>query len=348
MRRARPAVHRIGCLFLLAALPFAGCRGENPHVVEDPGVQVLHRVDGSANSTITASPQGRLYLSIGTTLYRLEDGREPRLHALAELGEIPIVLHAPAEDEVFFLTQSGPEIRRWRPGHQVESMPSPVRDSVFADGHFIDHINLLDLWGPGPDEVYAVGDYAVILRYDGRQWSLEPNPLVQYAGGGAARDVYRSYLWSVGGDARTVHAAGVLDVLSRENGRWSTLRVPNADSTTWALALGSAKGSYLVGRAAGSREQVLFHRPAGGGWSRLAGLLRPLRHEALRGRGQPDGSVVFWTPGGEIVRLVGERATIFTGLGLGWVNGAAVSGTHLYVIGSQGTSSVILRLDLGS
>lgn len=341
MRRSAPGRRLIRVLILSLPALAAGCQGENPAVVQGPATEVLARVEVATQSTLTASPAGELYMTAGTMLYRLNDG--PGLDTLADLGAVATALHATAGNEVMFLVQSSPQIGRWTPAG-VESMPSPVRDSVFADGHFVDVINLLDLWGPGP-EVYAVGDHAAILRYDGRQWSLEPNPLVQYAGQGAPL-VYHSYLWSVGGDSQAVYASATSAVLARENGRWDRLRVPGADSVGWVLALGVPGGSYLVGRDAATREQVLFHRPAGERWAAVRGLLRPLRHEPLRGRGQPDGSVVFWTTGGEVVRLVGTRATIFTRLGLASVTGAAVSGNHLYVVGARNASTVLLRLEL--
>ncbi|MBW3570120.1 MAG: hypothetical protein KY467_03330 [Gemmatimonadetes bacterium] len=334
----------IRLLLLLWAVLAGGCRGAKPAVVEGPAVEVLARVEGQAPATITASPTGRLYLTLGTTLYRLRDGAHP-LDTVAELGAVATVLHAPAEDEVLLLVQSSPEIVRWRAGHGIESMATPVKDSVFMDGHYMDRINLMDLWGTSPREVYAVGDHATILRYDRRQWSLEANPLLEYAGRGAPL-VYRSYLWSVGGDSQAVYAAAASSVLSRENGTWSRLRVPDADSIYWVLALGAPGGSYLVGRDAATREQVLFYRAAGGAWLRLPGLLQPLRYEPLRGRGQPEGSVVFWTIGGEVVRLVGKRATIFKRLGLASITGAAVSGHHLYVVGARYDSTVLLRLNL--
>lgn len=332
-------------LLLLPAVLAGGCRGANPAVVERPAVEVLARLGGQAPSTITASPAGRVYLTLGTTLYRLDAGAHPRLDTVADVGAVAVVLHAPAEDEVLLLVQSSPEIVRWRAAHGIESMSTPVKDSVFMDGHFADRINFMDLWGTSPREVYAVGDRATILRYDGRQWSLEANPLLEYAGRGAPL-VYRSYLWSVGGDSQAVYAAAASSVLSRENGTWSRLRVPDADSIYWVLALGAPGGAYLVGQDARTREQVLFYRAAGGAWTRLPGLLQPLRYEPLRGRGQPDGSVVFWTIGGEVVRLVGKRATIFKRLGVASITGAAVSGNHLYVVGARNDSTVLLRLDL--
>lgn len=347
MRRAAPAVRLTRVLLLVCALISAACGDEATRVVDSPDLEVLGRLDGSMPSAITASPGGTLYVSLGTTLYRLQDdGGEPRLHPLAALGAVPTVLHAPADEDVFFLVQASPEIGRWRPGRGVESMPHPLRDSAFVNGDRPDRINLMDLWGPSPAEAYAVGDHAAILRFDGERWSLEANPLVPLAGRGAP-DVYRSYLWSVGGGPDGVQAAGMLDVLSRGGGGWSGARLPRTDSTaSWVLALGSRKGAYLVGRDGRTREQMLFHRPAGGRWARLSGALKAVRHEALRGRGQPDGSVVFWTPGGEVVRLVGERVTVYRRLELAMVAGAAVRGKHLYVVGASRASTVILRLNL--
>ncbi len=330
---------------LLSLVVAGGCRGAEPTVVEGGDAEVVSRVYGTTQATMTASAQGALYVSIGTTLYRLDDAAQPQLQPLAELGELPTALRVPAEEEVFFISQSSPEIHRWRAATGVESMPTPVRDSVWADGHLLDHINLLDIWAAGPREMYVVGDYAVILRFDGQRWSLEDNPLVPVAQSGT-REVLRSYLWSVAGDAGAVYAVGAADVLSRRDGRWAADAPAGTDSVTWWLAMGSPKGTYLVGRDHRTREHLLFHRPPRGEWSRLADRLKPLRHEPVRGSGQPDGSVLFWTAGGEVVRMAGKQVTVYRRLGLESVAAAAVHRNRLYVAGGAGASSVILRLKL--
>jgi len=97
------------------------------------------------------------------------------------------------------------------------------------------------VWGSSPSDVFAVGDSATILHYDGSNWSQQPAARITGVWGSDAlsiRDVW-------GSSATDVFAVGLDSRNSGRSGRVPFSPIWHYDGTTWTQA--AVGGCFLLG-----------------------------------------------------------------------------------------------------
>jgi photosystem II stability/assembly factor-like uncharacterized protein len=171
-------------------------------------------------------------------------------------------------------------------GWQVE--PAPPR------AH---HLNLLDVAFAGPSSAFAVGQFGVILHWDGTSWSEDPQSIsltqsqlnaVAFAPSGEG--------WAVGADGTILH----------HNGQQWNVEPPPAQYSGANISSVTVAGSEAFAVAGGN---LIRHRP-GGSWEEVEeGLLpdgpKPTPGQLRLVAGLPDGGVVA---AGRSIILVREAA----------------------------------------
>lgn len=341
--RQRPGCtlsRRFTVALLLAGIPLVGCRSGDTVAVASPRYTVELSVPGQDISAVTASPDGALFVGLDNgEIYRRYPAGSDTWEKIATSNVMLLNYHAPSR-HTFFATQQGSAVvHRWRAGAGLQAMATPLSDSVAQVGHRVASITLYNIWGRGPDDVYAVGSFASIMHFDGHRWSTETNPLVPYAFTST-----RASLWSVGGDRTATFVAGSGDLLTRTARGWELVVPPSAEEVAgWELAATLGNGTLVTGRKRNSSEFQAFHLERGT-WTSFSPALRDVRGAVNAGSSQPDGSVVFWTDAGEVVHVTPRRdVTIYTGLPLG-LSGAAFVDGRLYVAGRAHGRALVLHV----
>ena len=191
MRRSTPVM-----LIFSLLLATAACA---THRARDTGEwQPLFRTPGAPISALTISGDGALFASAGGAAFRALPGDDTTWTALGELPAWPDTrpvrrLYAPSRAVAYAITYGCARVYRWEEGGAWTVVSTPVSDSVIVDGHAQGCIQLYDIWGRGPNDIYAVGSYATILHFDGQVWTAQRSPL------GEGNILARSNLLDVGG-----------------------------------------------------------------------------------------------------------------------------------------------------
>jgi photosystem II stability/assembly factor-like uncharacterized protein len=159
------------------------------------------------------------------------------------------------------------------------------------------HLNLLGVAFNGPSSAFAVGQFGVILHWDGTSWSEDPQSIsltpsqlnaVAFAANGEG--------WAVGANGTILHYDGE---------HWSIEDAPPAVSGENISSVAVA-GSEAFAVAGGN----LIERRPGGGWEPLEESLLPNNPKPATGQlrlvtGLPDGGVIA---AGRSIMLVREAA----------------------------------------
>lgn len=325
---------------LLTVSGLGGCRSEDVVSVVAPRSTVIFNVPGGGLSELAASPDGALFAAHSGGVDRLIPSESPEWKHLTRPNFLPIAFYAPSRNTVFALGQASGEVHRWDSGGVFTPMHTPLRDSVAHSGHVTTPIPLSSIWGRGIEDVYAVGNYAATMHFDGRRWTLQPNPLVKEAFAS-----YRAALWSVGGDRDHVFAAGTFDLISKTEQGWTIAALPTEGVPHgWMLALQYGNGTIVIGRKRDVPGIVAFQR-LNARWVSLSNKFGAVRGDIADGASQADGSVVFWTHHRELIHLRPDHtATIYTNFPLYLIIGAAVVNGRLYVGGTRRNNAVVLEI----
>lgn len=313
--------------------------------------ETVFRATPTSSIAFAAAEDGTLFVAAGDGLFRRlpGDGCQGAPGAggtgseagcwqrMADAPEPILEMYAPSRDEVFALPRTN-VVYRWRSGAPgMEPLHTPLTDSVLVDGHHRRRIFVLALAGRGPSDVYAVGEEGSIQHWDGRAWTLEPNPLVPAPG---APPSYDDDFFAVGVAGGEVYA-GAGELLVRGPTGWS--RIPRPD-TAWARggisAIAQSGGRLVVGGGFLSSSYLAVRE--GGAWRDLTPHIRGFRDRVSGGRGNPDGSAVVWARTGELARVSAGSVRV-TRVPLHTLKDAVVVGDHVYAAGILGSEHVVLR-----
>lgn len=183
---------------------------------------------------------------------------------------------------------------------------------------------LMSVWGPAPDEVYAVGGQpdpakATVLRFDGSAWTEEPAPE-----GAAMLD----WVYGVEGRVWAVGRAGT--ILVRDAGVWTSEASPS-DRTLWGLWGASADELWAVGGDGVSDPPILLRRDgATQTWAQVE--LPPLAVDT-------HGLFKIWGSAADDVWIVGDVGASLHYDGSSWTDHSTSDNIDLISLwGSPGAS----------
>jgi photosystem II stability/assembly factor-like uncharacterized protein len=159
------------------------------------------------------------------------------------------------------------------------------------------HLNLLGVAFDGPSSAFAVGQFGVILRWDGASWSEDPQSI------SLTQSQLNAVAFAANGEGWAVGANGT--ILHYDGQRWSIEAPPPAESGQNISSVAVA-GSEAFAVAGGN---LIVRRP-GGGWQEVEEALLPSNpkpgpRQLRLVAGLPDGGVVA---AGRSIMLVREAA----------------------------------------
>jgi len=343
-RRSRFRFRSFGHMGMVIALTTAcaggGCRPEEVLNVDRPSTKVVLNIPGSGFHELAASPDGGLFVAHAGGVDRLIPSRSSEWRRIAEPEFVPIAFYASSRDTVFALSQMSGEVHRWTAAGGFRTMRTPLSDSIAQSGHMTTPIPLVGIWGRGSNDVYAVGNYGAVMHFDGRVWTLQPNPLVQHA-----FQSYAAALWSVGGDRHRVYAAGTFDLIGTTGREWALVVPPIGEVPHgWKVTAALGEGIFVAGRKRDTPGLQAFHH-ADDEWVSLSESLRSVRGDIADGAAQADGSVLLWTHHVELIHVRPDYSVrVYTRLPLQTIIGAAVVADRLYVGGTRRGNAVVLQI----
>lgn len=159
------------------------------------------------------------------------------------------------------------------------------------------HINFLSVAFAGPSSAFAVGQYGVILHWDGTSWAEDPQSI------SLTESQLNAVAFSSSGEG---WAVGVNGTILHYNGRtWSIERPPSGDAAVDITSV-TVAGSEVFAVAGGN----LIRRAPDGSWQEVPSSLLPADPAPAPGSlrilaGLPDGGVIA---AGRSVVLVRETA----------------------------------------
>lgn len=329
-----------GALALMTAL--VGCvDGSRPIVQGRP--ELLVRVDGPITA-LRAAPDGTLFATTRSELWRAERDDPARWSVAAELPFHTIALHPAGKGLVYFLPQVASSIWSWTEGSGLRELRTRLTDSVIVDGHHVSSVPLMDLAASRGGEVIAVGDGAAIVRVAQPEGVLEPNPMDSIARLPAPA-WYRSTFWHIDAYADRFYAATNQDLLVRENGTWRHLDFRKEFPQLEQVGALAATESGVVVSFNGYAGEVMLLSHDGRRWTDLTPKAGALKRPLVNGASQPDGSVLLWSLARYVVEVRGTSVRVHDVAGLGAIRGAARAGRHIYIGGTQNrTSGVVVRV----
>jgi len=159
------------------------------------------------------------------------------------------------------------------------------------------HLNLLGVAFDGPSSAFAVGQFGVILRWDGTSWSEDPQSI------SLTQSQLNAVAFAATGEGWAVGANGT--ILHYDGQRWSIETPPPAESGQNISSVAVA-GSEAFAVAGGN----LIERRPGGGWEEVEESLlpsnpKPTPRQLRLVAGLPDGGVIA---AGRSIMLVREAA----------------------------------------
>jgi photosystem II stability/assembly factor-like uncharacterized protein len=159
------------------------------------------------------------------------------------------------------------------------------------------HLNLLGVAFDGPSSAFAVGQFGVILRWDGTSWSEDPQSI------SLTQSQLNAVAFAATGEGWAVGANGT--ILHYDGQRWSIEDPPPTESGENISSVAVA-GSEAFAVAGGN----LIKRRPGGGWEVLEESLlpsnpKPAPRQLRLVAGLPDGGVIA---AGRSIMLVREAA----------------------------------------
>jgi hypothetical protein len=186
-------------------------------------------------------------------------------------------------------------------------------------------VDLLSVWGSGPNEVLAVGN-SVVRRYDGMAWSMADMPMLALRG---VSGTGMGQAWAVGltipgnGSAETGRAA-----IRRLNGAmWSDV-MPNSMGQLSAVWARAANDAWAVG------DRTVLHWD-GMRWSEVNVGMLPETLNAVWGAGNH-----VWAVGSVVLHFDGMTWTLEnTGASGTYFNGVWASGPDdVWIVGVDGAA----------
>ena len=167
----------------------------------------------------------------------------------------------------------------------------------------VDRGALLSVWGPAPDEVYAVGGQlvspsessGVLFRFDGAAWTEQPLP---------ADTPMLHWVFGVDGELWTVGREGT--ALRRAGDTW-TAEATGVSTILWGIWGARKDALWAVGGDGVDDEPVLIHWD-GATWTPVA----------LPPTGDSGGLFKIWGSGPDDITAVGDRGLALHHDGASW------------------------------
>jgi hypothetical protein len=214
-------------------------------------------------------PNGALFAGGQAGVYRALPGNDTAWQPLSGSPASPIRLCAPSADVLFAIARAGVGLYRSDPVGDWTLEQTPISDSLIGGGDDVHHLRLLGLWCPSDREVFAVGERGTILRWDGRRWQLEDNPLLS-----ANATQPASTLYAITGSSGRAFATSRTELLERESGVWKRVADPRpADVRSCAFgAVAEMEQGVVIG---GGTMTACLVRWASGEWQASAGATQP-------------------------------------------------------------------------
>lgn len=184
---------------------------------------------------------------------------------------------------------------------------------------------LLNVWGPTPSDVFAVGgraDAGVVMHFDGAAWQRVElglvTPLLNWSFGFSASDVY-----AVGNEGTVLHFDGQ---------RWSRMTSPTTQPL-WGVWGAATNDVWAVGGDGQAPNATLLHFD-GASWSRV--MLPPLQKPRV---GQ---LLKVWGFGADDVYVVGQRGVVLHRTGGVWRE--ELSGANDDLVSVWGANGVVVAV----
>ena len=337
-RRSQPRL-----MLLLLAVPGVVACTDKLRVVDalDPTRHMV--LDDGPVTALAGAPDGTLFATTRTGLFRRGPGDSVPWAEVSALPFHTIELHARAAGEVYLLPQMSGDIWLWQGGDALRALATPLSDSIIRDGHHTMGVPLVSLAGHGSDTVVAVGDRGAIVRYSKGAASLEPSPLDSVARR-PAPEWFASALWGVDSRGERLYAATRRHVLERSGGTWRILDLPPEATGRSIGAIAATSVGVALSFEGPAGRPHLFVRD-GTRWIDLSGKLNGITPALAGGRGQADGSALFWALGSYVVEVQGTSVRIYRVRGLGAIRGVVRSGRHIFAAGTHdGRLGLVVRL----
>lgn len=321
-RRLRPRIN--GLLLLTVVL---GC--QSPAATNPLGEwEQLLRLPGVRIPAFDVAPDGTLFHTTPTAVFRALPERPSEWLQVAETSEFVIELHALSHDRVLALIRYG-AVYEWTAAKGWSPVGN-VPDSLYFPPGWSQRAFVLDWWIPNEREIYLAGQGGLLLHYDGHAWARLP------------ADGLPQLEWiQIDGDSSRIIIGGE-EIWQRVGGTWAQLPQGTAETLQCGPSALVVRPHDLV--IAGRWIANCLMRFEGGVWRADNEEVRRFREHPFWGRLQPDGSALIWSNSGDVAR-VDDTTVIRYGVPYFYESGgAALRNGHVYFGGTSGSDGIVGRI----
>lgn len=320
--RAARAVLGAGALLLAAC---RCTRGVDPFATDE----ILLDVPGRDVGGFAVAPDGAMFVAAMGTLFRASMNDPNHWDSVA--APQPVLMDVAPISAQHALVQYAPagDILDWRADLGWSRFATPADTPQTSSG-----------WTPriarirafGPRLAYAVGEGALVMRYDGAVWSTVPRS-------GATPP--SEDLWSVDVDGdQLVVAADRTRAYDSAAGWREIPRAAGANAGCRAYVVVKRADTLTI---AGWDTMPCFWRAIAGRWARLPGTVPPFGNYMSRGAPQPGGSILVWSYAGDLVRIDARGLHNYLLPTFSRFAGAALRGGFLFYAGTREGHVVVSR-----
>lgn len=292
---------------------------------------VLLRVPHAVLFQIAASPDGAVFATGSDGLYRSFRSDLHSWTRVAVPGDFVTQLWVVSRDTLFAIGRAWGAVYRWDSAGGWRTASDQCAGSA---GPSASCLPLFGLWGRSARDVYAVGNDATILHYDGVEWNLEQTPVTAAADSNTGSADF----WAVSGTGTRTFAGGQYTLLQKTgDGPWSSVNIANVVPACGVEAVATERDRALFATASCVAELDD---------SGTATILDPgaldLGLGIYGGSRQSDGTAVLWGYSGTGARVSAGKVYPFRVPNIDAVGAIIAFGDSLIVAGTAGDDGVIV------
>lgn len=310
---------------ITAFVPAACIAGDVNGPLRVANATEIVRVEDARALKLVLSPDGGIFATVNAAVIQRRSGSSS-WDTLFTSGPLIVDMAATSDTSMYFISRECGRAYRWSAGTGIVEWELPPESSSVTAPEAECH-QPTAVWARSNDDVYVVAFGGGIYHWNGSTWSRS--------------NVDSAILWAVGGDAQRVTVGGTAGAWVQDTaGAWSKRAQQGPDGRCAYNAVAFNQRDIVF---ASERCLSTLREESADASQRHLGALSDGLYD---GATQLDGSALFWSYSGDVIRLKGHAMKHYAAPRINAVGGAIIFRDSVFVSGTRDQAAVILRFPL--